>query len=278
LRWAQEAFDRAGFRTTVERRGADAIDLLGRIGRGEADVTVTIDCAGWMAANGKGTYRGRPLPIAAIAVAVHPHHYFFAMVRSDLEIGSFAALAKRKPALSVCVRPAGYVAGAIARDVARRHGIDLDTDIVAWGGRLDLAPPDPGRRLAHGEIDAIILESTPRGYPLFAAMGRPMTVLPIEGDAAAAVSAEYGVPVAQIPVRSVPGQDTPVATLGATNYVIAVHKDLANDLAHDLAMALNESSLSDYPTEDIFYSLRHAGETISELHPGAARYYRETRR
>jgi TRAP-type uncharacterized transport system substrate-binding protein len=176
------------------------------------------------------------------------------------------------------VRPGGYVAGAIARDVARRHGIDLDTDIAAWGGRLEIAPPDPGRRLALGEIDAILLESTPLGYPLFATFARPMTVLPIDGDAAREVSAEYGVPVVQIPARSLPGQESPVTTLGATNYVIAVHRDMPDDMARDLAAALNESSARHYASEDIFYSLRHAGETVSPLHPGAARYYRDATR
>ena len=52
---------------------------------------------------------------------------------------------------------------------------------------------------------------------------------------------------------------------------------LPDDLVYRLAKALNETSERAWAAQDVFYSIRHAAETPTPLHPGAARYYREQR-
>ena len=60
---------------------------------------------------------------------MHPGHYFYNFVRSDVGISGFADIAKKKPKLGLCVGNPDFIAGRIAREGARRfasrHGDGL---------------------------------------------------------------------------------------------------------------------------------------------------------
>lgn len=273
--WAAEAFRAAGFEVDVARYGETGIDNCRRVGRGEADVAVTLACGAWMAYQGKGSYRGEAWPVRGLALALHPGHYLFSLIARDCGITSFADIAARKPPLRLCVPREDFITGKLVEAVFRAYGVELYRDVEAWGGTLETAYLPAGRLIATGAADGLVREGVRQGPPLVATATRDMAMLSLDRDLADSLAAEFGTPVVVLEPRTLRGQTEPVVTVDATGYPLVVHEAMPEALAYRLARALNASSPRHWITEDIFYTPRHAPETGAPLHPGAARYYRE---
>lgn len=275
INWAADAFRAAGFEVDLTRHGVDGLDNARRVADGEADVTVTLASGAWMAAEGRGAYADGALAVRGLGLAMHPGHYFYNFLRSDLGISSFAEIAERKPALRLCVASEGYIAGQIAAALFRHYGIELYRDIVAWGGELHHSFPEAAALFIEGRADGLMRENTRLTPAGIAAMVCDVTMLAMDDDIARHLADEFGTPVIDIPPGTLRGQDKPVRTVVNRGYPLVVGAGMDAELAHRLARALNESSARHDVCEDIFYSPRHAPETGAPLHPGAERYYRE---
>jgi len=275
LNWADEALRAAGFETKITRYGDDGMNTVTRIADGEADLAVTLSCAAWMAHEGRGIFKGKALPVRGLALTMHPGHYFYNFVRSDVGIGSFADIAKKKPKLGLCIGNPDFIAGRIAREYMAYYGVDIDRDIRAWGGALYTSFPEATRQFIEGKANALMRENTKLSPAGVAASICDVTCLSMDKEIADRLAAEYGTPPVTLPPGTLRGQTKPVQTVGNPGYPIMVHKDLPDDLAFRLAKALNERSTHHWIAEDIFYSPRHAPETSAPVHAGAARYYRE---
>lgn len=276
LSWAAQAFRNAGFEVEVKRYGTDAADTILRVVRGEADIAVTLGISAAQAAKGLGIYRdGAAKPICGLALAMRPGHHFYNMVRADTGIRSFADIAKKQPALNIQVGEAGFVAGQITAVYLKHYGVDLYRDIEAWGGSLQTVFPDSVPLLVAGKSNAIMRENTARGPAGFAAMMGGWLPLALDRDIADLIARDYCAPVITLPPGTLRGQTEPILTVTDPGYPIVINKDIPDDVAYRLAMALNLSSPAHFASEDIFYSTRHAPNTYAPLHPGAARYYRE---
>ena len=275
VNWADAALKKAGFETKVTRYGHDGMNTVTRVAEGEADIAVTLSCGAWMAHEGRGIFTGKSLPVRGLALTMHPGHYFYNFVRSDLGIGSFADIAKKKPKLGLCVGNADFIAGRITREYMRYYGVDLDKDIPAWGGTMYTSFPEATRLFIDGKANALMRENTKLSPAGVAASICNVTCLSMDTEIADRLAAEYGTPPVTLQPGTLHGQDKPVLTVSNPGYPVMVHKDLPDDLAFRLAKALNESSASHAIAEDIFYSPRHAPDTSAPVHPGAARYYRE---
>jgi uncharacterized protein len=275
LNWAADAFRKAGLDITVSRHGTVGLDTIRRVAKGEADIAVTLAVGATQAIKSIGAYKGESLPIRGLALAVHPGHHFYNIVRADLGIRSFAEIAQKKPKLELCVGSAGYIAGQIASAYLKHYGIDLYHDIEAWGGHLHTSFPEAPRLFIEGRANALMRENTSKGPAGIAAQVCDMVCLPLDRDIVDRLTAEFGTPAVTIPAGTLRGQKEPVLTVTDPGYPIIVNKDVPDDLVYRLAKALNESSPHHWISEDIFYSIRHAPDTFAPLHPGAARYYRE---
>ena len=275
INWASEAFRESGFAVEISRYGKDGLDNARRVAAAEADVSVTLACGAWMAANGKGVYGDGKLAVRGLGLAMHPGHYFYNLLRRDLGIGSFGDIAERKPALRLCVASGGYIAGQIAQTLLRHYGIELYRDIEAWGGELHTSFPEAARLFVEGRADGLMRENTRLAPAGIAATVCDVVLLQMDADIANHLAAEYGTPVIEMPAGTLRGQDAPVRTVCNRGYPLVVGEDMDPELAYRLAKALNESSRRHDVCEDIFYSPRHAPETGAPLHPGAERYYRE---
>ncbi len=273
--WADAALKKAGFETKITRYGDDGMNTVTRVADGEADIAVTLSCAAWMAHEGRGIFKGKPLPVRGLALAMHPGHYFYNFVRSDLGIGAFADIAKKKPKLGLCVGNPEFIAGRIAREYMRYYGVELDRDIPAWGGTMYTSFPEATRLFIEGKANALMRENTKLSPAGVAASICDVTCLSMDKEIADRLAAEYGTPTVTLPPGTLRGQKKPVLTVGNPGYPVMVNKDLDEGLAYRLARALNELSPSHAIAEDIFYSPRHAPDTGAPVHPGAARYYRE---
>ncbi len=275
ISWCARTLEAAGFEVELVRTGRNALDLFRRIERGEADITVSLECGAWMGANGMGVYGGEVLPVRGLALCEHPGHYVFNMVRADLGLRSFTDIAEQRPKLSLNVAPEAFFMGRVAQMMFRYYGIELYSDIVAWGGELHHNYRQAGKDLVDGRVNGLFRENTRYGPSLIGATAHEMVYFPLEPDLAHQLKAECGTPVVTLEAGWLPGLTEPVLTVDGTAYPLLVHADMDAGLVYRLAKSLNESSETHAISPDIFYSPLHAPRTGAPLHRGAERYYRE---
>jgi TRAP-type uncharacterized transport system substrate-binding protein len=275
MRWAEAAFQAAGFETQFERKGRDGLETVRWLSAGEADVSVSLTSAARMAGQSSGLYRGENLRVRGLAGMIHIGHYFYNFVKADTGVREFADLARIKPRLGLCVASPGFIAGQITRAYLSRYGVDLDRDVPAWGGEMFNVMAETTTQWMDGRANAQMREGT-----RFMAAGQASAVydlsfLTLDRDIAEEVAAEYCLDVVEVPARTFRGQDKPLITVANPGYSIVVRQDMPDELAYRLARALDVDSPTHGVSEDIFYSPRHAPQAGAPTHPGATAYYDE---
>jgi TRAP-type uncharacterized transport system substrate-binding protein len=277
IKWAAKAFENAGIAVDLTRSGGWN-DPLYRVSSGEADVAVSLTVGAAMAAKGAGPYAdGRTSHIRALARLVRPDQHYFNMVRADLGVRSFAELAKKKPVLHASVELTSYGPGYVTEVYLKHYGIELSRDIEAWGGSLITSHPDSLPGIIDGTCNAILRTDTSAGPAGIATHVGDWVLLPLDRDIAEKCEREFCTPIVTITSDFMRGIDssTPCLTLTNPGFDLVIGEHVPADVAYRLAKALNESSERAWAAQDVFYAIRHAAETPTPLHPGAARYYRE---
>jgi hypothetical protein len=185
----------------------------------------------------------------------------------------------------------------LLREVLRRHGIS-EADFKSWGG--EIISPDYFKQprginvreaYSKGEINALFLES---GYDANWAKNiaiRPMTFINLDPEAAKQLEAEWGWPSRYIRAGYYPGQPERVLALDFTDWALAVHERMSDEMAYKIAQLFIER----YPEMEGPPEVKVGMERITAgfggnkrefvpaeqikmgipLHPGAMRYYRE---
>jgi len=278
ITWAGKAFGNSGFEVETTRVGEKANDPLMRVARGETDVAVTLSVAAAQAAKAVGVYKnGEASSIRSLAFLVRPDQHFFNMLRADLGIRSFAELAKKKPALNVSIELPDYGPGHVTEVYLRHYGIELMRDIPAWGGSFITSHPGTVPLVLEGKCNAIMRTDTMYGPAGIAAHISDWVLLPLDRDIAETLERDYCTPIATIEPGFMRGlhEDGPILTVTNPGFDLIVNKAMPDDVAYRLAKALNETNEKHWASQDVFYSILHAPQTLGPLHPGAARYYRE---
>ena len=277
VKWAAKAFERSGLDVELTRAGAWN-DPLYRVSSGEADVAVSLTVGAAMAAKAVGPYKdGKASRIRALARLIRPDQHFFNMVRADLGVRSFAELAQKKPVLHASIEVTDYGPGYVTEMYLKHYGIDLMRDIEAWGGSLITSHPHTLAHVVDGSCNAIFRTDTSAGPAGIAAHLSDWVLLPLDADIAKTMERDYGAPVTTIEPDFMRGIEDSAPCLTITNpgFDLVIGAHVPDDMAYRLAKALNETSERAWMAQDVFYALRHAPETPTPLHPGAARYYRE---
>jgi hypothetical protein len=277
VKWAAKAFENSGLDVELTRAGAWN-DPLYRVSSGEADVAVSLTVGATMAAKAVGPYKdGKASRIRALARLIRPDQHFFNMVRADLGVRSFAELARKKPVLHASIELTDYGPGHVTEMYLKHYGIDLMRDIEAWGGSLITSHPHTLARVVDGSCNAIFRTDTSAGPAGIAAHLGDWVLLPLDADIAQAMERDYGAPVTTIEKDFMRGIEDSAPCLTITNpgFDLVIGTHVPDEMAYRLAKALNETSERAWMAQDVFYALRHAPETPTPLHPGAARYYRE---
>ena len=278
ISWAGKAFGNSGFEVETTRAGEKANDPMMRVARGEADVAVTLSVAAAQAAKSVGVYKdGAAASIRSLAHLVRPDQHFFNMIRADLGIRSFAELAKKKPALHMSIELPDYGPGHVTEVYLRHYGIELMRDIPAWGGSFITSHPGTVPLVLEGKCNAIMRTDTMYGPAGIAAHVSDWVLLPLDRDIAETLARDYCTPIATIEPDFMRGLNETEPCLTVTNpgFDLILNKDMPDDVAYRLAKALNETNEKHWASQDVFYSILHAPQTLGPLHPGAARYYRE---
>ena len=277
IKWAAKAFENAGIAVDLTRSGGWN-DPLYRVSSGEADVAVSLTVAAAQAAKSVGVYKdGKASRIRALARLIRPDQHFFNMVRADLGVRSFAELAKKKPVLHASIELTSYGPGHVTEVYLRHYGIELMRDIEAWGGSLITSHPSTLERVIDGSCNAIFRTDTSAGPAGIAAHLGDWVLLPLDRDIAETMERDYCTPIVIIEPDFMRGieSSTPCLTVTNPGFDLVIGAHVPDDVAYRLAKALNETSERAWMSQDVFYALRHAPETPTPIHPGAARYYRE---
>ena len=271
IKWAADALKNAGLDVDVTRYGDGGREPLMRVVNGVSDVGIALATGAAQAAKGLGDYKdGEALSIRGLTRLIRPNSHYFNLVRADVGVRSFADIADKKPKLDLSASTSPY-----AEITLKHYGIDLHRDIEAWGGSIQHSHPGTVRNALVGKCNMIMWQDTIHGPSGIVSKIAPWVMLPLDEDLANELEREFCAPVVTIPPGTLSGQTEPCLSVTNPGFELVINKDMPDDVAYQLAKALNESSTRHWAAQDIFYSIRHAPETSAPLHPGAARYYRE---
>jgi hypothetical protein len=220
-------------------------------------------------------YRGAA-PFAAslpvLALARIYENYLHLAVRRDLAMAGLAQLRGRR----VSIGPVGSATEVVATRVLSLAGMDPARDLRADG----LDPDAAAQAVATGTLDAMFFSG---GVPTAAIVGLcarvPISLVDLSGYLPS-LRQRYGEVYFE---RTIPasayGLGTPTATIGVPNFLV-VDRSLNERLAYGLVKALFEH-------RDLLAAAHPEGQRLDRgaaiatdplpLHPGAVRYYRETK-
>lgn len=297
----QFRFTQAIGRGLAELMPVQATVIIGR--RGEAgleaneyDVTFTKSVNNEHQFTGKGYYaKGAPATwLRTIAWLPQEDRFLFAFAPWT-GITRFEDLLERKPALNIVA-----MTNATA-PVLAAYGLSYD-DIRAWGGSIgtmEHTAREAKERFDRGELDAFIGDGSAYDFSAWRWVAeRGYSFLGIRPDIMAKLEAEQGLRRITTPVGFLPGISQNLITLDDSHIVLACHERLDDELAYNLAKAIDRNKRDieltsiqmDYgqrgplPIIEPTYWTSLTGQIDRQwdekivgapLHPGARRYYEE---
>jgi uncharacterized protein len=267
--YAAAAGERWGVAVDVLTTAA-AVENLQLIAAGKADVAFATADAAALAAFGQKPFAG-PVPLVALAGLYDD--YLQIVVRADSAVRAVADLRGAR----VSTGSANSGTEIVARRVLEAAGLDEAADIK----RHRMSAAASADALHANRIDAFFFTGG-LPTPAVAELARktPIRILPV-AEEMATLQDRYGdfYLTRSIPASTYPGLDGEIATLGIANVLVA-RRDLPERAAFELTALLFEAKprLAAAHAEGRRLDRRAALATYPvPLHPGAARYYRETK-
>lgn len=261
-----------GIRATAEVTAA-SVDNLKLIRDGKADLAFTLADTAADAANGRGAFEGAPAPVAALAVLYTNYTHLVALTGSG--ISSVESLRGK----TVSTGSPGSGTEVIAFRILRAAGLDPDVDVRRQG----LGASESAGALKDGKVDAFFWSGglpTAAVQDLAHSSGISLTFVPT-GPLVATLQGQHGplYSALEIPAGSYPGVTAAVPVVGVANLLVA-SQSMPEQLAYDITRVIFEkqAELAGIHPEARNLRLDTATEgSPIDLHPGAARYYRERR-
>ncbi|KAF1922896.1 uncharacterized protein M421DRAFT_76853 [Didymella exigua CBS 183.55] len=292
---AQEFCDRAGPRSRVAiwniRHGG--FECLTEVEDGEVDLAIATPVD--LIAQATQTHSPdtpsarlypRQLPnLRALAVLPQNDSMVLA-IHPKFGISSFEELRQKKPALRIATsrNDGTSFIGHVAAQYMEAHGISEET-LHSWGGsyKLDYRPEQSLFAAQAGEVDAVLQEAimTPWWRDVIEQNG--FVPLAVEEEALATLKETVGLGSNSLPAGYWAPLKRDLPTLSFQDFVVLVHNDMPDDVAHLLAWCLVEQRMTfEKPyhhmpphRSPLTYPLDPAKMAASPipLHPGAKRFY-----
>jgi TRAP-type uncharacterized transport system substrate-binding protein len=228
----------------------------------------------------------RPLPnLRALAVLPQNDSMVLA-IHPKFGISSFEELRQKKPALRIATsrNDGTSFIGHVATQYMEAHGI-FEATLQSWGGsyKLDYRPEQSLFAAQAGEVDAVLQEAimTPWWRDVIEKNG--FVPLAVEKDALETLKETVGLGSNFLPAGYWSSLEEDLPTLAFQDFVVLVHNNMPEDVAHLLTWCLVERRLTferpyhhmpphrsplTYPLEPT----RMAASPIP-LHDGAKRFY-----
>jgi TRAP transporter TAXI family solute receptor len=257
-------------RATAEVTAA-SVDNLKLIRDGRADLAFVLADTLADAVAGRGSFEGRPVPAASLAVLYSNYTHIVTTAASG--ITSFANLRGK----TVSTGAPGSGTEVIALRILRAAGLDPDRDVTRQG----LGATESAGALRDGKVAAFVWTG---GLPTAAiqdlahSQGTTIRLIPSAG-VLPALQRDYGdlYFALEIPAGAYRGVDQPVSVVGVAN-VLVVNRSMPDDLAYDITRVLFEkkAELAAIHPEAAQLSVeRGAAGSPAPYHPGALKYYAE---
>jgi len=137
---------------------------------------------------------------------------------------------------------------------------------------------EAGQQMIDGHLDAVFLFSPPPFAPVInIASQKSIKMLEIPAEQIAELTELEGLDAYEFAAGTYKGVDYPVQTISSRSHIIA-HKDVPEDIVYSLVKSFHEN-FGRYPTVlsnmGLISAENMADDIGIELHPGAAKYYRE---
>ncbi len=265
------------FEVTLFPGGANANVL--RVAKGASWIGATMLPNMKAAADGLDPSKTPIRNIAALANIQDVTRLHF-VVPADSPVTSLREIAEKKIPVRMGTGVVGGNAELFARWVLEEYGINKQR-IKEWGGSVHhLKTSEAQAMLAENQLDVHTWMGPGESFVYSELVKtRPIRILDVDEDVLAAVAEKYGLTPGVIPASfygGIMGRDVKTVVSSAG---LMVNRDIPDDAAYKFARALDKGR------RDIAVALPSWGDMTSEnicrglpveLHPGAARYYKES--
>jgi len=254
------------------------------ISRGDGNMAYTFTAwAGW-AATGTGPFKEPQKNIRAIATL--DQNFVNIMVRGNYPINSLREVKEKKLPLKIAMqRPTTDSGGVIIRYVLAEYGwgppeAPFFRELGKWGGSLRVVSShgEAVGLMRDGHIDMWVAASSFNHPPVVELeTARKIKFIPVDGDVLKIMKEKYNLPTFVVPAKSFKYMDKPTSFIGVKT-ILTTNSMQSADIIYGITKALAEEKeeLCKAIKRLCQYDPKKAWQNTGyELHPGAARYYKE---
>jgi hypothetical protein len=250
-----------------------------RVGKGEVESGWGLNPFVVSALKGEDPYKEK-YPDLRVLGGSFGDTYLHFMVAEDTGITSIDRIVEKKHPMKIGVGRAGVSGEWAFRKFMEKYYKVSYADIKSWGGTVSLTGyPEIATNLKDRHLDfGFINIAPPASVVQEAALGRKLNLLPFSNAHLEFLKKEMGLTPGIIRKESYPGvlkADLPTALMGT---VFMVHQKVDPEVAYTITKILCENAsrlptiakcMGDFKPEVAWKDMP------AELHPGAARYYKE---
>lgn len=245
--------------------------------KGEVQLAVTYDATNFSAVQGIDPYKAKHPKLKTVAV-INPTGAFQLFIDEKTGIRSFKDIKDKKYPLRIGANRKGTLMQISGQKVMEAYGLTY-ADIEKWGGKIHYVPANQALDLWDaGQLDATQeVAQFPSSTFLEHATKHKMALLPIDEDKMNGLEKALGMKPFTIPANTYPFQKEPLRTIN-TNLILLSSADQSSEMIYDIVKAICQNM--DYlhkvhaNLKDLTPQIMANGVAV-DLHPGAAKYYRE---
>jgi TRAP transporter TAXI family solute receptor len=245
--------------------------------KGEVQLAVSYDATNFSAVSGIEPYKQKHPKLRTVAV-INPTGAFQLIIDAKTGIKSFKEIKEKKYPLRIGANRRGTLMQISGQKILEAYGVTY-ADIEKWGGKIHYVPANQSLDLWDaGQLDAT---QEVAQFPLSAflehATKHQLRLVPVDEDKMAGLEKVLGMKPFTIPADSYPFQKEAVRTLN-TKLILLSSIDQPEPMIYDVVKAMCDSM--DY-LHKVHANLKGltpqimAKDVMVDLHPGAAKYYRE---
>ncbi|WP_102347243.1 TAXI family TRAP transporter solute-binding subunit [Bacillus sp. Marseille-P3661] len=253
------------------------------VDQGEAELGLTFTLNNRWAVDGSVAYDKKYEDLRVLVGGLDKYYVGILMSNSFIEkhgIESIADIKTKEIPVRLLTLNKGSQGEYAAMQIMEAYGMDYET-IQSYGGSVEHTSFDVVKtQIQDGKADMFIQVMT-EGHPTFAeiALQTPVTFMDVEDEYRDKLK-QFGYAKTVFPAGIFEGQDKEIQALGLTTTLVTT-ADLSEDLAYEItktlaentdALAAGHAGLSVYDPQAGITEDATGGV---ELHPGAAKYYKE---
>lgn len=247
-----------------------------RISQGEAESGMTHNILAYAAKSGADPYEDKLENIASIASFYSS--CFQVVVDEDLGISTFDEIIENKMKIRLSIDKPGSSCQVLFLRMLEEYGVTVE-EMEEWGCQIYFKNfADSSSMMSDGLVDGFGVNTLAPAPPIVeTSLGKDMVLLEMNDEIVKTLHDKYGYSQYVVPAGTYDFCQVDINTAAATS-ILATSRDVSEEVAYKLARSIDENldymrnvhvALSSLTSESIVENLG------VDLHPGAAKYYRE---